>query len=268
MSLSHLRPLSFGEILDGAFVLYRRHLATLFVATLVPFLPAVLFWIFVGATMGDDLDAEGLSTVANLLLTPYSLMATLVVWGALMHLASRAYLGGEVSMGEGYRVALRRFLPLLVSGVVVYLLFVLGLVLLVVPGIIAGIVFFAVWQVVVIEGKGPFAAMGRSRQLARGAWKRIFGVMFVAMVIAFTPTMLSTATVIGFYGMEAFRGPAVEVAANIGWAFIATSVLSTILSALTYPYFATVMTLLYYDRRVRTEALDLEMATERLGVPA
>jgi hypothetical protein len=265
MSLSHLRPLSFGEILDGAFVLYRRHLGTMFVATLVPFLPPVLFWLLVGAMIGGTSDLEGLSTAANLLLMPYSLLATVVVWGALMHLASRAYLGGEVSLGEGFRTALRRFLPLLVSGVVVYVLFVLGLVLFVVPGVIAGIVFFAAWQAVVIEGKGPFAAMSRSRQLARGAWKRIFGVTLVALVIAFMPTMLGTAAVIGFYGMEAFSGPALEVAATVGWPFVAMNVLGTVLSALTYPYFATVMTLLYYDRRVRTEALDLEMATERLG---
>lgn len=265
MPPSHLRPLSFGEILDGAFVLYRRHLSKLFLATLLPFLPIVLFWVFVGAALGASLDVGALAGALNLAITPYSILATIVVWGALMHMASQAYLGGDVSVGGGYRVALRRFFPLLVSGVVVYALFFVGLVLLVVPGVIAAIVFFAAWQAVVIEGRGPFSAMGRSRQLARGAWGHILGVAFVAVVIAFMPSMLGTAAVIGFFGMEAFSRPAVEIAATLGWAFIAMNVLGTLLSALTYPYFATVMTLLYYDRRVRTEALDLEIATERLG---
>jgi hypothetical protein len=44
-----------------------------------------------------------------------------------------------------------------------------------------------------------------------------------------------------------------------------TNVLSILLSALTTPFMTAALTLLYYDRRVRTEALDLEMATERLG---
>lgn len=265
MSLGHLRPLSFGEILDGAFVLYRRHFAALFVATLVAFVPTILFWIVVGLSLPAGMDPLG--SIATFVIEPYSIVAPAVVWGALMYQVSQAYLGGEVSVGAGYRIAFRRSLALLVALVIYFVLFMLGLVLLIVPGIIATIVLFAVWQAIVLEGKGPFAAVSRSLQLARGAWKRIFGLTVVSMIIAFMPSILGTATMFWIYGMETFNDPIMEIASDLGWAYLAMNVLNDLLSALTYPYFAAVMVLLYYDRRVRTEALDLEMATDRLAGP-
>ena len=36
MALSNLRPLSFGEILDSAFTLYRRNFATFVLTALIP----------------------------------------------------------------------------------------------------------------------------------------------------------------------------------------------------------------------------------------
>jgi len=268
MSLGHLRPLSFGEILDGAFVLYRRHLRTLFATAVIPTIPIVLFWVVVGLSLSGGMSGlDRLGSIATYVLTPYSIAAMVIAWGALMSQVSQAYLGGEVSVGAGYRVALRRSLSLFVAFVISYVLFVLGLVLLIVPGVIAMIMLFSVWQAVVIEGKGPLAAISRSRQLARGAWKRIFGLTVVSMIIAFMPSILGTTTMIWVYGMETFNDPIMEIASDLGWAYIAMNLLSSLLSALTYPYFAAVMVLLYYDRRVRTEALDLEMATDRLAGP-
>ena len=45
MSHPQLRPLTFGEILDGTFALYRRNFLDFFLASLVPFVPVVLAWI-------------------------------------------------------------------------------------------------------------------------------------------------------------------------------------------------------------------------------
>ena len=42
MSFSQLRPLSLGEMLDGAFTIYRRQFASLFLTALAPQLPMIL----------------------------------------------------------------------------------------------------------------------------------------------------------------------------------------------------------------------------------
>jgi Na+/proline symporter len=47
-------------------------------------------------------------------------------------------------------------------------------------------------------------------------------------------------------------------------ALVAQQLLSLAVSILTAPFLPAVIVLLYYDRRVRTEALDVQLATGRL----
>lgn len=262
MAETQLRPMGFGEILDTAFTLYRRHFSTFFLTALLPNLPVALFWLYVGSVSAsaDPEQVSALGSVVALLVLPYSLVAALLVWGGLIHGASRAFTGEPVSLGEGYRRALRRFFPLLGASVVALILIWLGSLLLVIPGILLGIMFFAVMQTVVIEEEGPISALGRSRELARGGWKRIFGILAITMIIVSMPSiaLFSGAGVLG-----AMSPGAAEMMADgtLGGAFQAGSVL---VSALTLPFMVTSLVVLYYDRRVRSEGLDLEMAAEQI----
>ena len=85
----------------------------------------------------------------------------------------------------------------LVAGVVLGLVFTGGsvfpLVLWIITGLMAGILaflmLFAVVPAVMIEGRGPVEALGRSRALARGAWGRILGVLAVLMIIVSIPSL-------------------------------------------------------------------------------
>ncbi|MBV9775142.1 MAG: hypothetical protein JO040_14410 [Gemmatimonadetes bacterium] len=271
MSLSQLRPLSFAEILDGAFSIYRRHFATLFTTMLIPMLPVALLWAGFGVLAGA-LSAEEAETVANLFtmaMLPVSMLFNFFGTGALVWEVSQALQGGEVSRGEAYRRALRRFLPLIAATLITGLLFVLGLVFLIVPGILVLLMMFAVMQVVVIEGKGPLEALSRSRDLARGAWGHIALVVIVATIIVSLPGVLTGMLAGGITMFTILRGgnPG-DVVRTTLWVTSMTNVLSTLISALTTPFFTAVVTLLYYDRRVRTEALDLEIATEELSALA
>jgi hypothetical protein len=47
----------------------------------------------------------------------------------------------------------------------------------------------------------------------------------------------------------------------------AAQVVGQLVNALTTPYAVATVVLLYYDRRVRTEALDVQMFAEMLGTP-
>ena len=121
---------------------------------------------------------------------------------------------------------------------------------------------------VIIEGKGPVEAISRSRELARGAWGRIFGIFVVSYIIIMIPSVLVGATTgVALAGAMLSSGDPEAATAAMGWFSAVNNVLSILLSALTTPFLTAALTVLYYDRRVRTEALDLEIATERLGVP-
>jgi hypothetical protein len=80
-------------------------------------------------------------------------------------------------------------LPLAGIFIVVYLAFLVGLVLLVVPGVILGLAFSVAGPVRVAEGRGVFGSIQRSRDLTRGMrWKilLLFVLFFVAELLVGT----------------------------------------------------------------------------------
>lgn len=270
MPFTQFRPLDLGEILDGAFTLYRRHFATLFSTALLGFLPMMammllLFPMGMAAESGGDA-ASAVMIAGFVVLAPLLLGATLLMWGALIRQVSQAYLGEEVSVRDGFTHAFRTILPLTGAGLLSLLAVAAGLLLCIVPGVLLMLMLFAGTPAVVLEGRGPVEALGRSRQLAEGAWGQIFLVFLVISVITYVPGMA-----LGFivmFGMVAVQflaeGSEAAMLAVLG----VSQVLNVLVGALTTPFTVLGLVLLYYDRRVRTEGLDLEMATGRLAAPA
>ncbi|HEV2146507.1 MAG TPA: hypothetical protein VGR37_03740 [Longimicrobiaceae bacterium] len=268
MSTSHLRPLTFGEILDGAFVIYRRHFATLFTTALIPLLPVALLWGAFGLVSGGNQLDSAAAGLTFLLVYPVMIVGMLLMWGALIHETAQAVEGRAMDRAEAYRVAFRRMLPMVGTSILFVILFAIGLIALIIPAFLVMIMLFAIWQAVVIEGKGPLDAISRSRELARGAWGRVFGIQVVSYIIVMIPGMLvGTVTAVAMVGAMLATGDPDAASDAVGWFTAVNNVLSILVSALTTPFMAAALTLLYYDRRVRTDALDLEMATESLATP-
>jgi hypothetical protein len=261
MSRPRLRPLAFGEILDGAFQLYRRHFSSLFLAALVPFIPLIaLYFLSAVAVSVVGTTAAAVAVIAGGLLTlPLILVGMVVSMAALTYMTARAYTGKPVTTEAGLRYGLSRFWPLLGALALAGVLVMLGLVLFIVPGIILYCMFFAVLPAVVIEKQGSTDALRRSRELARGALGRIFALLVVATIIASLPGMA-----LGLGSALAF-GPSADDF-TLPWLTFAVQSGQQLLTALTWPFSFAATVLLYYDRRVRAEALDVEMAAE--GLPA
>ena len=113
---------------------------------------------------------------------------------------------------------------------------------------------------VIVEGAGPVEAIARSLKLAQGALPRITGLMVVTLIITYLPILAVLAVTGGF---AQALDPAAAGAANAG-ALVAQQLLTWLISVLTTPFMTSVLVVLYYDRRVRAEALDVRMVAERL----
>lgn len=293
MALPQLRPLSFGDILDGAFTLYRRHFLTLFMTTVIPIVPMALLtglWMAAAVAAEDPtLEFFGLFVLATLA----SILGSPLMMAALTQQFSQAYTGGVVTIGDGFSTGLRRLFPLIGSFVlafgsmaVVFVVVSLGMtmlastfsagaviggflivILLVVGTIFAFASFFAIPAASVIEGAGPIAAIRRSWALAKGARSRIIGITIVSWIIIYLPMMgvmllfgLGLGIVGGVGGLEAIDA----MVESTRFIFIQQAI-SLLSSALTFPFLVAVSVLLYYDRRIRTEGYDLEVAAEALS---
>jgi len=253
MFASNLRPLSFGEILDGAFTLYRRHFATLALTGLLAQLPVIAVYLLQAAFARPGVEGAMTSMLISLLLIPAAAFGYGIGRPAIVRQASNAYLGEPVTRQDGFAVGRKRFWAALGTGILYMIAVYLGLIFFIVPFFLLNIMFFASDQAVALEGLAGPDALSRSSALAKGAWGRIAGLWTVMSLIVYMPIIalgfggaLMIPTLAG--GLSPEDMTAATAAIQIGGA---------LLGAVMQPLMVLTITLLYYDRRVRTEALDL-----------
>lgn len=247
MHQAGLRPLGFGEILDGAFVLYRRNFAAFLAISALaqgPALACMLAFAAAGAPAGA---LEWISIAAGSLLY-------LLASGALIRATADAYGGAPVDARAAFAEARARYWLLLRSLLVPWLMISVGFLLLVVPGIIASVRFFAIEQVAMLERATPAEARRRSEYLSDGAGWPIFWMMPVLSLISMLPEISREV----FSGMVG-NGGLVE---NV---YLALAI-AMALQIFTLPLTSAACTLLYFDRRVRAEGLDVEVAMRRMSL--
>lgn len=295
MPIPSLRPLGFGEILDGAFSLYRRNFGTFVLTALVPSIALLAGGLIYAIALSNFVREGGDPTAAMAaILGPFLLfivlagLATFVSWGALTHQAAQAFTGASVSVPDGLKAGLRAFPSMLgaafLAGVATVIVamavgiiggifaMVLGVIGAIVMGIgmlvmymLAITIFAGVAPAIVVEGKGPLSALTRSWDLVRGALGRTMGLVVVSVLIAYMP-VIAVMFVTGTTGM--MTNPSSAAAVPDAGALIAQQVLAWIAGVLTTPFMVSVFVLTYFDRRVRTEALDVQVMTESLAPAA
>lgn len=119
-------------------------------------------------------------------------------------------------------------------------------------------------QVMLVEGKGVFAAVGRSFSLASGNVRRLMAMTLFTFFATYSALMI-LAVPLGWYGY--LHGVDVLNSAHWpAWYAIAYSSLGPLASIVLTPVWMLGLSLLYVDERVRHEGYDIElMAARQLG---
>ena len=250
-----LRPLTAGEILDTSFTLYRRHFSALATVALVcTGLPLVLrLFLEAGGGMLSNLM---LAFLYGLSLVVLNLIAT----GATVFIVSESYLGRPLSAREALHRATPYIGRILVCSMLMAFVVGLGFVLLFIPGVMLAVGLALAIPAVVLEPRSSASgALSRSWELTRGARWRIFGLGLTLLVLLYIPVVAITgllAVVLPRASGEAF-GPA-------SFSTVAAIAIGGVVQMFIYPLFYCVLTVTYYDLRVRKEGFDLELLASSL----
>jgi hypothetical protein len=110
--------------------------------------------------------------------------------------------------------------------------------------------WFAVESVIVLEGKGPVEAFGRSTELSRGRKRHVLNTLLLVGLIYFILSI----------GVSAF--------AVLFRSTVLALVISTVFTIVAFPVIGLTEMLLYYDMRIRGEGFDLEQMAGALDAPA
>jgi hypothetical protein len=300
-----LRPLQVSDILDGAVRAVRFNpklmlgLSALVLALfLVPSAALGIGATHFGARMASGLrpDAEAFGGILSWLIQAGSTwLATVFLSGVLIHVLGQAVLGRKPDLSQTWRATRLRLLPLvgfialtgLFSLLAAALLFGPGVLLLSNNSIAAGLILLFLGSLglavvalavstkismtgpaIVLEGHGVLAGLRRSFALTKGAafW-RVLGISLLAGLIAWAvgwllklPFQLIGLIVIVIAGQDTESGQiGVTVVSHLSALFA---------GAITTPFLAAVMGLLYIDRRMRLEALDVILLREAQTNPA
>jgi len=243
-----LRPLSIGEILDGALVLLRRHFTlVLGIAVVCEGIPTAMD-VYIDLTGGGSQN-PGLSLLDRLL----TLVGSVLVTGATVRVVSEAYLGRTPLFGDAMRFAGSRFGTILGANIMSGFLTVLATLALVIPGIVVACGYSVAAEAAALESGSAGEALRRSWDLTKGfRWKALaLGVVSIGLILV---VYLGAGVLGGILG------------AVMGGLDTVLAVFAACVSLLIYPVISCVFTLFYYDLRVRKEGFDLEMLSRQLGL--
>lgn len=250
-----LRPLSIGEILDLSFGMYRRHFTSLAGIVLICSGLPFLLNLYIQWSGGVFVHA-----IFWLVTVALSVVLSAIGTAAAVFVVSESYLGRDVGTGE----ALQRALPF-VGRVLVYtilsgLLVGLGCMLLVVPGIVLFCGLALGTPALVLEQlDSGTRALSRSWHLTRGAKWKMFGLLVTTLIIVILPNM----AVSSLGAIFVASGP-VQLGATPPLGMLLFVAIGALAQMFLMPLLYCVLTIAYYDMRVRKEGFDLELLSTNL----
>jgi hypothetical protein len=261
-----LRPLGLGEILDGAFSVVRAHpkvtlgLSAIVVAITQAISFGVSAWSTLNSGYGDANTFNGGLTAARIVAALISTLGLLVLAGMLTSVMGEAVLGRTPTIRGTWAKVRPRFWALLGAGFLGVLLPVFGLVGCIVGGVFLWGALSFMTPAVVLERAKVFASIRRSWRLAVPDWWRVFGIRLLATVLAyFIQSMIVFPATLLAVGSAFATGAGQR--GDLGLLPLAIiSVGGAIGATITAPFSAGVLALLYIDRRMRAEGLDVTLA--------
>lgn len=253
-----LRPLALGELLDHTFQLYRKKFLLFVGIAAIPRL--IVFIIQVGlqsAIFTAPAAAFSPTAIITGAIAIFVGMILFVIAFAISQAAttvgvSEIYMGREISVWSAYGAIKGKMFRVLGLVFGLGFLTVLGLVLLIVPGVYLALTWALAIPAAMIENLGIVKAAGRSKVLVTGARGR----MFLISLLLFA---LSYAVLIGLQ-MPVIAIAMLATGGKITLLYqVLTQLSSFVAGSLVAPLGMIAFTLAYYDQRVRKEGFDIQL---------
>ncbi|MBL7490908.1 hypothetical protein I6A60_10735 [Frankia sp. AgB1.9] len=250
-----LRPLSVSEILDGAFVTLRTNPgATLGLSFATS---AVLQLVFSLVELAARDRSFWFYALLQAVLGGLRLMLVVLLAGVLAIVVAEASLGRRITVGAAARQVAPRLPGLLAITLVMTAVTLGGLVTLGALSLWLGVVYCLATPVYALEGGTVLQALRRSRSLMRGAWWRTLGVLGLAALVAGTLVLVITVPVSVFTSFGSLTNA--DGVPNTG-GLVVQAFAGLLITMVVTPVLSGVIAILYLDRRIRREALDVTLA--------
>ena len=228
------REFRLGQVLSKSFEVFFKHLVVFTLVAALIWLPAGLAGFYIESAPPE---LRGFAPFVILAFTFFlqPLSTAIILYGAFQHMRGRSF-----NLGEAIAGGLARFFPLLGVMLLGTLAIMLGLILLLIPGLILMVMWYVAVPVCVVEKAGPVQSLSRSQELTKGFRWKLFGLYILAVVI-------------GMVGGAILPVLGAAVAGTIG-AFV----LQTVWQGVAQAFGSVLIVVAYHDLRAVKEGVDIE----------
>lgn len=256
--------MALGDILDGAFKLFKANARSIILIVAVITVPLQLLtafivrdqvstgWleIFRDPTVAEASNPGDFGVVGGSFLALFlGALSTTFIAGAVSHVVALSYLGHEsTSPAAALKATVRRFPALLVAFFLVHILEGIAFVFCFLPALLPMALFTPVTPAIAIEELGPIKGMRRSWRLVQSRLWPVLGTSLLAGVVSSFLSNIVSAAPVTIGGL--FGGP-------LAWLLLAVG--GILAELITAPIVAITATLIYFDLRIRQEGFDLQM---------
>jgi hypothetical protein len=261
-----LRPLSVAEILDGTFGTIRRNpRATIGVAAVLVSVEQMLVVLVQLITEGiptvsgfasGGLSFEFVSGLDTLVAFVLSAVIGAILTGIIVVVVADDVLGRAPPLRDVWLRVRPRLWALLAASLIAGILPFVGLLLVIAPGVILWGAWALTTPALVLERLGPFTALRRSWRLVWPDFGRVWGVRALSVILGWVIAGLVVLPLqaLGII-IAQLRGDLDSTGSAIVLVLV---VIGSILGGMVAePFLAGVLALLYIDRRMRAEGLDI-----------
>jgi hypothetical protein len=227
------KQFSFGTVISQSISVFTANLVPFVIVSLLLLLPLLIYNLLaVGAPTAGFSGARLLAIVIQMILS--QLLAATISFATFQYLR-----GQPVGIGECLSRGLSLIGPVFGVAFLAGLIIGVGLVLLVVPGIIAAVMLWIAIPAAVVERPGVVASLKRSADLTKGYRWTIFGILFVIGLILIIATIILSFVLLSAAGFTVF---------SIG---------AWVLQAIFGAFSATLAAVGYYFLRATKEGVDI-----------
>ncbi len=211
-----------GRVIQRTFTTIRENAAIFFGTSAVMVgIPSVLMGIGQSTILAESNAIGFLMMVAGWV---FYMVGVYMLQGMVMKAAINGFNGKTTSFSQAFDVGVKMFLPLLGLAIVASVGAGLASLLLIVPGVILSVMWSVAAPSVVVEKRGVFESLQRSRDLTRGYRWYVFGLMVIYVILSWI-----IGAAVGALSM-ATGGSFLDASPNL-WVNTISSVLINILSA-------------------------------------
>ena len=279
-----IHPMTLGELLDKAIRLYRQNFLKFIGIYAIPYIPLFVIQIALSYFSTTSLLGQFNSTPEAFPFTPAALAAILgsfvtifvqfiLVQGfataALTRAVANNYAGRPIGILDSYRTLSTSGWKLVLSLTLIFILVIVLIIWTIVPCIGwfsgPGILFFIgfvvnplVAPVVSLEKLGVLASVRRAWDLARSRFWWLVGYAFVLTLLG-QLIVTGPVYILNFILQTALSSIPNSIEQQIALSGIVQNLVTMSLTLLYVPLQLTIMTVVYFDLRARSEGLDLAL---------